>query len=267
MATGKKWTRDALLILLNIYHKLDFGQLDHRNKVVQAVAKALGRTPSSVSMKLCNLASFDPVLKLRGVEGLPGASKLDAEVWNEFATLPTESIATSEGLLHRIFNATENEMIEVSKREGVRKTPRTFVPPTITEAVTSIKQRRGQDYFRSIVLNNYGEQCAVSRIPVRELLIASHILPWATHPEYRLDVRNGICLSRLHDAAFDLGLITFDDNLRLRLSGKLRALLSGQKSLEQNFGAFESEYLFLPDYGQPPSQEFLLWHRENIFVK
>ncbi|MCL1919520.1 MAG: HNH endonuclease [Kiritimatiellaeota bacterium] len=267
MSAGKKWTRDELLILLNIYHKLEFGQFDHRNKVVKAVAQVLRRTPSSVAMKLSNLASFDPVLKLRGIAGLPGASKLDAEMWNEFTSSPTENVATSEELLHSVFEATANETVEVSAREGIRKTPRTFAPPSITETVTNIKQRRGQDYFRSVVLNNYGEQCAISRIPVREFLIASHILPWATHPEHRLDVCNGICLSRLHDAAFDLGLVTFDEGLRLRLSGKLSSLLSEQKLLEQNFGAFEGECLFMPDHGQPPSQMFLSWHRENIFVK
>jgi len=234
---------------------------------VKAVSDVLGRTPSSVAMMLVNFASLDPVLKLRGIKGLPNASKLSVEIWNEFTSSPTESIAISEGLLHRAFNATENETVEVSMREGIRKTSRTFSPPAVTEMFSNVKQRRGQDYFRSVVLNNYGEQCAVSRIPVREFLIASHILPWATHPKYRLDVHNGICLSRLHDVAFDLGLITFDNDLRLRLSGKLCSLISGQKLLEQNFGVFEGEPLFIPDYGLPPSQEFLLWHRENIFVK
>jgi len=267
MPAGKKWTRDELLILLNIYHKLDFGQLDHRNKIVKAVAIALGRTSSSVSMKLCNFAAFDPVLKLRGIRGLPGASKLDGEMWNEYAASPTECIAASEELLHRAFKATDHESVEVSKRDGIHKVPKTFLPPLATETVANVKLRRGQDYFRSVVLNNYGEQCAVSRIPVRELLIASHILPWATYPEHRLDVSNGICLSRLHDAAFDLGLITFDDDLRLRLSNKLRGLLPGQKSLDQNFGAYEGEHLFIPDYGVPPSEQFLSWHRINIFMK
>ena len=266
MATGKKWTRDELLILLNIYHKLDFGQLDHRNKVIKEVAVALGRTSSSVSMKLCNFAAFDPALKLRGIKGLPGASKLDAEMWHEFSASPVERIADSEDLLRDIFNAKENETVEVSKREGIRKifTPK---PPANTESIANVKQRRGQDYFRAVVLNNYGEQCAVTRISVRELLVASHILPWAAHPAHRLEVQNGICLSRLHDAAFDIGLITFDDDLRLRLSTKLRGMLFGQKSLEQNFGIFEGEPLFLPDYGQPPLQSFLAWHRENVFLK
>ncbi|NDG48675.1 MAG: HNH endonuclease, partial [Rhodospirillales bacterium] len=46
------------------------------------------------------------------------------------------------------------------------------------------------------------------------LLRASHIKPWArcdTDAE-RLDVHNGLLLSALWDAAFDRGLVTFDDD-------------------------------------------------------
>jgi len=46
---------------------------------------------------------------------------------------------------------------------------------------------------------------------ISDLLVASHILPWSTHESERLNVRNGICINRLHDAAFDQGLIAFDD--------------------------------------------------------
>jgi putative restriction endonuclease len=85
-----------------------------------------------------------------------------------------------------------------------------------------VKIRRGQDYFREAVLNNFGGRCGITQLGIRELLIASHILPWGTHASQRLNVRNDLCLSRLHDAAFDQGLITFDDNLPLELSPRLK---------------------------------------------
>src|SRR5882672_8165978 len=80
-AISRKWTRDELLIALNLYHKLNFGQFTSRNPVIMAVAKKLGRKPGGLSMKLCNLASFDPALKMRGINGLSGASKLDKLIW------------------------------------------------------------------------------------------------------------------------------------------------------------------------------------------
>jgi hypothetical protein len=65
---NKKWDRDELLIVLNIYHKLRFGQFDQRQPVIIDLARQMGRTASSVAMKLSNLASLDPALQLRGIK-------------------------------------------------------------------------------------------------------------------------------------------------------------------------------------------------------
>ena len=101
---------------------------------------------------------------------------------------------------------------------------------------------------------------------MRELLVASHILPWGTHPAQRLDVRNGLGLSRLHDAAFDRGLIAFDSNLRLLLSSRLKAELS-QRAVAGNFGAYAGEPLHFPDDAALPEPAFLSEHRSQIFQK
>ena len=46
------------------------------------------------------------------------------------------------------------------------------------------------------------------------LLRASHIVPWAecASDAERLDVRNGLLLSSLWDAAFDAGLVSFTND-------------------------------------------------------
>ena len=61
-----KWTREHFLIALNLYCKLPFGQYDRKNKVVIDVASRMGRTPSSLAMKLSNFASLDPIHRARG---------------------------------------------------------------------------------------------------------------------------------------------------------------------------------------------------------
>src|SRR4051812_7051980 len=96
MRSGKRWTRAELLGALNLYHKLTFGQLTARQPAIIAVAEKLEREPNSLAMKLSNLASLDPVQKLRGIKGLPGASKLDQEVWNEFHADLNETVPASE---------------------------------------------------------------------------------------------------------------------------------------------------------------------------
>ena len=84
MSQGKRWTRDELLVALNIYHKLPFSMFDAKRRAIIELAAKLGRTPGSLAMKLGNLASLDPVQQLRGVKGLEGASNFDREMWAEF---------------------------------------------------------------------------------------------------------------------------------------------------------------------------------------
>jgi len=264
MPAGKKWTREELLVALNLYHKLTFGQLHARQPAIVALAEKLGRGANSLAMKLCNFASLDPALKLRGIKGLEGASALDRTVWIEFHTHLEESVPASEERLRELFQADENSELEVLPKEGirVRKRPSTGA----SEVVATVKQRRGQEYFRDAVINNFGGQCGVTGLSVRELLIAAHILPWSTHPAERWNVRNGLSLSRLHDAAFDRGLITFDDDLRLQLSPRLKRELS-QRAIETNFGEYANQPLGLPSDAAWPDLSFLAEHRAKIFRK
>ena len=172
MASGKRWNREELLIVLNLYHKLRFGQFDQRQPVIIDLAKCIGRTPSAVAMKLGNLASLDPALKLRGIAGLEGASNLDRAMWEEYHANPAELVPLGQERFDALFVADEHETVEVIPGKGIRTRRRP--PAGETETTSLTKQRRGQDYFRDIVLNNYDNRCGITGLPVRELLIASH---------------------------------------------------------------------------------------------
>ena len=255
------WTRDQLLIVLNLYHKLRFGQFDKSQRVIIDLAKRMGRSPSSVAMKLSNLASLDPALQLRGISGLKGASQLDRDTWAEYHTNPADLIPLAQEKFDSLFIEKENETTEVIPGKGIRRIPS---PPTGgTETTGTAKRRKGQEYFRDVVINNYGGCCGVTGLPVRELLIASHILPWSKHEAERLNVRNGIALSRLHDAAFDRHLVGFDDELRLVLSIGLKSLLPSE-SISYHFEAYEGKSLLLPEEGIPPDLSFLAKHRMKL---
>ena len=258
--TRKTWTRDELLIALNIYQKLNFGQLHSRNPAIIALADKLGRGANSVAMKLNNFASLDPVQQMRGIKGLQGASALDRTVWTEFHENLAESVAASEESLRNLFDADAKSEIEVIPKEGIRVLRMPTGPTTVA---SEVKTRRGQSYFRNAVLNNFGGRCGVTQLDIRELLIASHILPWGQYPQERLNVRNGLCLSRLHDAAFDMHLIAFDDDLRLLLSPRLKEALP-RKIVADTFGAYAGQPLVLPEDAIPPDPEFLRRHRAAI---
>ncbi|MBK8039389.1 MAG: HNH endonuclease [Verrucomicrobiaceae bacterium] len=263
MPARKNWTRHELLILLNVYHKMRFGQMHERNPAIITLAKRFERTPGSVAMKLCNLASLDPALKLRGIKGLSGASRLDETMWTEFHGHLEETVPASEEALRVLVKASEDAEVQIQPKKGIHlvKAP----PSGPTDVMVNVKVRRGQEYFRSAVLNNFGGRCGVSQLGLQELLIASHILPWGAHASERLNVRNGLCLSRLHDAAFDRGLITFDEELRLVLSKRLKAELP-QSCIEDNFVKHEWQPLSLPEDAVLPEPYFLAEHRKTVFA-
>ncbi len=258
-----RWTRDELLIVLNLYHKIPFGLFDERQKVIIDLAEAMKRTPGSVAMKLSNFASLDPALQLRGIGGLPSTSKLDREMWAEFHANLAEYVPLSQERFDSLFIDAAKGTTEVIPGKGI--IPRPTVPVGPTEVATLAKRRRGQDFFRDMVLNNYANRCGITGLPIRELLIASHILPWSSHEAERLNVRNGICLNRLHDAAFDKGLIGFDDQLQLLLSTRLLSTRLRenlpQRFVAESFEAYEGHPLVVPEDGFAPDPGFVKEHR------
>ena len=261
MVAGRKWTRDELLVALNIYRKLPFGKLDARNQVVKEIATKLQRSANSVAMKLCNFASLDPLLKARGIRGLEGASNLDRRIWGEFQEHPLEVSSESEAALRVLISAPESAEIDVEKDRGIK-----IVPPSgPTEHLATVKVRRSQQFFRQMILNAFDSRCCITGLPVRELLVASHILPWSKFPNDRLNPENGLCLSRLHDGAFDSGLIAFDDQRRMLMSRKLKKCLP-QKAVHENFEKYEGTILTIPEDASPPRIEFLKFHRQNVFA-
>ncbi len=260
-APGVEWTREHYLIALNLYCKLTFGQLHHRNPVIIEVAGKMGRTPSSLAMKLCNFASLDPVQRARGIKGLSGASKRDEIMWNEFQANPSAFGPESEQLLHNLFTKDNDQEVDFLERNKVRVVK---APTGPTEVKATVLARRGQQFFRQTVLNAYGVRCCITGISIPRLLIASHIKPWRGFPKERVNPKNGLCLSALHDAAFDSGLITLDDKLRVLLSKRLKRYFP-QRALEHNFGLFEGKPIRLPDKLAEPDPEFLRYHRNEVF--
>lgn len=96
-----------------------------------------------------------------------------------------------------------------------------------TEREDIVKARRGQGKFRTSLDKRYG-RCQLTGCETREALRASHIKPWIRSSNYeRLDPANGLLLRADVDAIFDCGLISFDEEGGIVLSGRFdRARLS-----------------------------------------
>jgi len=270
MNLRKPWTRDDLIIAMNLYCKLPFGKLHQKTPIIIEIAEKIGRTPGSLAMKLVNFASLDPVQQARGIKGLSGASKADRLIWEEFnANWEKLGIESEE----RFQELVSSDFFPINQ-VPLKQKPNTFkqdsiTDPTnrileVTEILVTTKIRNGQKFFRQMVLSSYGNRCCITGNPIPTLLIASHIVPWHKQSEHRLNPQNGLCLARTHDVAFDQGLITFDENYKLVLSSYLQEFLP-EETLEQNFVAYAGNKLRLPEKFQP-EPEFLRFHREEVFL-
>jgi hypothetical protein len=134
---------------------------------------------------------------------------------------------------------------------------RTKGMPKTTEAERLVVQRVGQNIFRDRLIDYWQGQCPLTGITDRALLRASHIIPWkdCTTDTERLDVHNGLLLSALWDAAFDRGLVTFDDGGRPQFSMQL----SEAAAAELRWQA--------PIRLTGKHRARLEWHRSEVFEK
>jgi putative restriction endonuclease len=255
--THVEWNRNELLIALNLYHKVAFGKFHAKNKMLVEISERMGRKPSALPMKLSNLASIDPEFRKPGRKGLEGASEFDRAMWAEYYANLNELAPESEELLAQLMTGQPEASIDVQSDGRVLR-----MPEGLTEGTASVKVRRGQQYFRQAVLNAYQGRCAITGLAVRDLLVASHIIPWRTSEEHRLDPRNGIALNALHDKAFDRGLISFDTDLKLVCSPLLRVHFA-DSTIAQSFKAYEGRPLTSPKASAGPNAEFLFWHRTH----
>lgn len=125
-----------------------------------------------------------------------------------------------------------------------------------TEQESIIKSRIGQGIFRDKLIEIWGS-CSVTGLSNLSLLRASHIKPWRDcSNQERLDPINGLLLHPTLDHLFDSGFITFDDNGKILMSGKL-----SKKDAEILHIAQNSNLRKMPHR----LKKFMHYHRENVF--
>jgi len=112
-------------------------------------------------------------------------------------------------------------------RAPVVEYPKQLITPERAYVVREARVRLHQATFRANVLKAYGEACALSGLPVRQLLEAAHITPdSAAHSS--TEVTNGIAMSRLHHRAYDSNLIGISPDLKVVISSRLRDAHDGE---------------------------------------
>lgn len=242
----RRWDRRESMLVYRLYCELPFGKMDQRNANVIELASQLGRSPGSIALKLVNFAHLDPALRARGIQGMGHVSELDREVAAAFASDWDEAIA-----------ATSTEWSTVDED------PLPTEPAGPSEATANVRVRLTQRFFRRAVLSAYESGCCICRISPRYLLVASHIVPWASAPEHRSNPQNGLALCGLHDRAFDAGQLTVLPNYVVEVSESLLAASDVPVS-KSAFRDVHGAKMTLPSRFLPATN-FLEYHNVHIF--
>lgn len=193
MARKDVWTREQLIMALNVYCKIPFKDVKEWHPIIQKYAPLIGRSPVALKMKVGNFGRFDPALRAKGITGLSNGSKGEEPVWNEFWNDPEKLAYESERLFAEHAGKTVEDYAAIDTQ---------FIPQgKVREAI--VRQRVNQNFFREAVLTAYLNQCCITGITNTTLLEACHISSWADDTNNRTNPKNGLCMNPLFHRAYD----------------------------------------------------------------
>ncbi len=240
---------------MGLYLQIPFKDISKNNPNIIQLADILGRTTDAVRFKMLNLASLDPAMEIMGKKGFGNRSKIDEIIWNRYYSR-LDKLAVDY-----------YEILEEYKPES-RESGLFIIDTPGYDIEVTTTARIGQSLFRRNVLTQYNYECCITGISIEEMLIASHIKPWAKSNENeKIDSRNGLCMNPLHDKAFDTGLITIDpEDYTLIYSDRIKRELP-YNVYSSYFGKYEDVSINLPvSKSLLPNPHHLKYHNDEIFI-
>lgn len=178
------------------------------------------------------------------------------------------SAAIKQLLKYYTYNSEEEKAWAIlNKRMSGRKTSKELITlfkidKEGVDTTVVARARLGQNYFRKMVLQNYGNKCCITGLNIPQILRASHIVAWASDKTNRMNPENGLCISATYDAAFDKHLISFDDDYRMIVSKEIKEYYTNEIT-KSYFENYEGKQITLPSL-YLPSKKLLEKHRSLI---
>lgn len=223
----EKWTSEEMVLTLYIYlthnpeelHKYSKFMIDFCNRLNNFTEKK--RTTSSIEMRISNYKSVDPNYKKTG---LANGGRSVLEYWTKYHS----NIKYMSDLYDKFVSGTMkpitnesieelNEIIKEFKMENIED------KDSYVESIINLRNGAIQGIFKENLIIEFNQKCAICSVNKRELLIASHILPYSLceKKEDMINHNNGLLLCPMHDALFDKKLISFDSKGKILINKNL----------------------------------------------
>lgn len=168
---------------------------------------------------------------------------------------------TAEGLrLWEQVMAAAEAAPAMAQRSGVAEQQAVYAGPRYGEP-RLIPPRLGQGAFRLAVTDAYRRECAITGGRVLPALEAAHIQSYSSGGEH--SVSNGLLLRRDIHSVFDAGYLTFDEDMRVVVSDRVRTEFNNGNEYRR----LQGERLRLPPNPKfHPDPSRLQWHRDRKFA-
>ena len=158
--------------------------------------------------------------------------------------------------------------LELSPGEG---SPQGSVNVIGTDSIVGIRRyitgetrrRLHQTAFRERVLDAYSGCCTLCRLRHRRLLDAAHIVP-DSEPEGEPVVQNGLCLCKIHHAAYDNDLIGISPDYTVHVRRDVRRESDGPMLLHGLQELHESRVALPNRRADHPDRDRLAWRYERF---
>jgi putative restriction endonuclease len=115
-----------------------------------------------------------------------------------------------------------DQLVEILFGVQTKSSQSEIIVQTSAQTGTALRNaavRVGHQKFSDNVKANFCERCCFPGCSIsdRRFLVGAHIARWADVAELRGKTENGLCLCVFHDRAFETGVFTFDQDLKVRL--------------------------------------------------
>jgi putative restriction endonuclease len=250
MARADAWTREQLIMALNVYFKIPFKDVKEKHPLIQKYAPLIGRTPTALKMKIGNFGRLDPTLKAKKITGLMHGSFAEEPIWQEFWGNLDKLAFESE----RLFAERAGKKVEDTLGADIQKLPQG------REREVVVRQRVNQQFFRDAVLTAYLNQCCITGITNTSLLEACHISGWADDENNRTNPKNGLCMTPTFHRAYDKFLMAITPDYEIVLSDEMLSGAKDETTLEY-LRDIQGRHIVMPEKFAP-EQEFLAQHFE-----
>ncbi|RQO73965.1 hypothetical protein DBR43_00730 [Pedobacter sp. KBW06] len=147
-----------------------------------------------------------------------------SQLWTETGgPMPKKGDKSNQGYLFSVPQAAGDIILQKLKVPNIKNIPILSPKAQKTTKEALVKIRVGQAKFRDDLIKRWFGKCAITNFSGVDLLVASHIKPWAICEDdrERLDPDNGLLLSPSYNALFDRFLISFDETGKIVKSERI----------------------------------------------